>query len=191
MGLIRNDCAHFVTIEKDIKANPGHTAIYAKGNLVKIVDDKGDLKNLVVNELEVTSLVVDGVPYKSSKRKSKEPEATIEVTKKDHNDTKNDLEGTKQELIDAKKEIEKLKETIKFLVTKEDFSLLSVSIRKQLEATSSELNGKLDVKSLEVEKKLLESSSEVFVPRGQYESKIKELEKKFNDLLNLVMKKLG
>ena len=190
MGLLRNDCVHFSTIQKDIQANPGHTAIYSKDNVVKIVDDKGELKNLVVNELEVTSLVVDGVPYKSSKRKSKEPEATIEVTKKDHNDTKNDLEGTKQELIDAKKEIEKLKETIKFLVTKEDFSLLSGSIRKQIEATSSEVNGKLDVKSLEVEKKLIESSSEVFVPRGQYERKISELEKKFNDLLNMVMKKL-
>jgi hypothetical protein len=191
MGLLRNDCAHFVTIEKDIQANPGHTAIYAKGNVVKIVDDKGELKNLKVNDLEVTSLLVDGVPYKSSKRKSKEPEATIEVTKKDHNDTKNDLEGTKQELIDAKKEIEKLKETIKFLVTKEDFSLLSGSIRKQLEATSSELNGKLDVKSLEVEKKLLESSSEVFVPKQVFDGKLKELESKFSNLLNLVMKKLG
>jgi hypothetical protein len=116
---------------------------------------------------------------------------TIEVTKKDHNDTKNDLEGTKQELIDAKKEIEKLKETIKFLVTKEDFSLLSGSIRKQLEATSSELNGKLDVKSLEVEKKLLESSSEVFVPKQVFDGKLKELESKFSNLLNLVMKKLG
>lgn len=190
MGLLRNDCAHFVTIQKDIQANPGHTAIYSKGNEVKIVDDKGDLKNLVVNELEVTSLVVDGVPYKQSKRKSKELEATPEVTKKDHSDTKNELEATKQELKETKLELEKLKETIKLLVSKEDFSLLAGSVRKQLEATSSDLNSKLDVKTLEVEKKLIESSSEVFVPKYIFDGKLKELESKFSNLLNLVMKKL-
>ena len=190
MGLLRNDGLHFIKLDKDIKANPGYTTIFSNGQLVKVVDENGELQNLIVNELEVTSLKVDGVPYNSSKRKSKEPEVTIEVTKKDHNDTKNDLEGTKQELIDAKKEIEKLKETIKLLVTKEDFSLLSGYIRKQLEATSSELNGKLDVKSLEVEKKLLESSSEVFVPKYVFDRKITELESKFSNLLNLVMKKL-
>jgi hypothetical protein len=189
MGLLRNDGAHFITIEKDIKANPGHTAIYAKGKEVKIVDDKGDLKNLKINELEVTSLTVDGVPYKA-KRKSKEPEATIEVTKKDRSDTKNELEATKQELIETKKELEKLKETIKLLVSREDFSLLAGSLRKQLEATSSDLNSKLGVKTLEVEKKLLDSSSEVFVPKQVFDGKLKELESKFSNLLNLVMKKL-
>lgn len=190
MGLLRNDCVHFVTVTSDITANPGHTAIYSKGNEVKIVDDKGELKNLVVKELEVTSLTVDGVPYKQPKRKSKELEATPEVTKKDHSDTKNELEATKQELKETKLELEKLKETIKLLVSKEDFSLMVGSVRKQLEATSSDLNSKLDVKTLEVEKKLIESSSDVFVHRNLFDSKIDKLNKDFQNLLNLVMKKI-
>lgn len=190
MGLLRNDGAHFINIEQDIKANPGQTAIYSKGNVVKIVDDKGDLKNLSIKELEVSSIKINGNQINISDIKIDPQENTKEVPFKDIKDTKNELEATKQELKETKLELEKLKETIKLLVSKEDFSLLAGSLRKQLEATSSDLNSKLDVKTLEVEKKLIESSSDVFVHRNLFDSKIDKLNKDFQNLLNLVMKKI-